>query len=62
MKQHSNLCTRKRTVIDKEKKNENSNQIKSVENINKIPQSFLGLYSVQKEFAHSLNLQDHAYV
>ena len=48
-------------VIDRGKKSETLNEVKPVENINKIPVSFLEISPVQKEVPPSHKLQDHAY-
>ena len=48
-------------VIDKRKRSKALNEVKSVENISRNPQSFLELSLVQKEVLLSQKLQDHAY-
>ena len=48
-------------VIDRGKRSKILNEVKSVENISRNPQSFLELSLVQKEVLLSQKLQDHAY-
>ena len=48
-------------VIDRGKRSKTLNEVKSVENISRNPQSFLELRLVQKKVLLSQKLQDHAY-
>ena len=48
-------------VIDRGKRSKTLSEVKSIENINKNPQSFLEISPVQKEDLPSHKLQDHAY-
>ena len=48
-------------VIDRGKRSKTLSEVKSVGNISKNPQSFLGISPMQKEVLLSPKLQDHAY-
>ena len=61
MKLHQKLCKKKRSVIDRGKRNKTPNEVKPAKNIYKNPWSFLGTGLEQNEVPPSHNLQDHAY-
>ena len=56
----SKLCI-KAKVIDKGKKSMTLNEVKSLENLNRNPQSLLEINPVQQEVLPSHKLQNHAY-
>ena len=61
MKRNQKLCTKNKMMIDRWKRSKATKEAKPVKNIRKNPQSFLKIWTLQKEIADSHKLQGHTY-